>query len=116
MPRPRKHRFVRKMPINCCFIPNGVAASEDNTVVMMVEEYETIRLIDFEGLTQEQCAIEMQIARTTVQGIYDSARKKLAKALVEAKVLIIEGGSYKLFSEQQHSPVTSRGHRHGGRT
>lgn len=67
-----------------------------NHVIMTVEEYETIRLIDLEGFTQEECARQMNIARTTVQGIYTEARKKVANTLVNGKVLRIEGGAYKL--------------------
>jgi hypothetical protein len=63
---------------------------------MTVDEYETIRLIDLNGFTQEECASQMNISRTTVQGIYDEARRKLAESLVNGKVLWIEGGEYKL--------------------
>ena len=65
-------------------------------VVMTVDQYETVRLIDLEGFTQEACAEKMEIARTTVQSIYAEARKKLADALVNGKMLRIEGGEYKL--------------------
>ena len=51
-------------------------------IVLSVDEYETIRLMDLEGYTQQQCAQQMGIARTTVQGIYDLARNKIARALV----------------------------------
>lgn len=65
-------------------------------VLMSVDEYESIRLIDLEGITQEQCASQMGVARATVQAIYGSARCKLADCLVNDKELAIEGGSYVL--------------------
>jgi len=69
---------------------------DENIVRMTVDEYETIRLIDLEGFTQEECAKQMDVARTTVQGIYAEARKKIAESLVNGKVLLIEGGEYRL--------------------
>jgi len=59
---------------------------------MSIDEFETIRLIDFEGLTQKQCAEQMDVARTTVQAIYRSARKKLAQGIVQGISMQIEGG------------------------
>ena len=43
-----------------------------------------------------ECAVQMEVARTTVTGIYLSARRKLAQALVERKALAVEGGHYRL--------------------
>lgn len=63
---------------------------------MSVDEYEAIRLIDLEGMTQEECADKMHVARTTVQGIYMAARRKIAEALVLGRTLRIEGGQYEL--------------------
>ncbi len=95
MPRPRKWRKVCCLPESNRFGPLNAPVQPDR-VIMTVEEYETIRLIDLEGLTQEECAQQMNIARTTVQGIYAEARKKLAEFIVNGKVLWIEGGNYKL--------------------
>ena len=96
MPRPRKWRKVCCLPESNRFGPLGSSKDDANYIVMTVDEYETIRLIDLEGFTQEECANQMNIARTTVQGIYVDARKKLAESLVNGKVLWIEGGEYRL--------------------
>lgn len=95
MPRPRKCRKVCHLPKTQEFLPvNGEVHKE--MVVLTVDEYEAIRLIDKEGFSQEECSIYMQVARTTVQLIYNSARKKLADALVDGLPLRIEGGDYRI--------------------
>lgn len=96
MPRPRKWRKVCCLPRTSRFGPLDPPPEEQDAVVMTVDEYEAIRLIDLEGLTQEACANQMNIARTTVQAMYNDARKKLAQSLVEGRVLWIEGGEYRL--------------------
>ncbi len=95
MPRPVKCRKVCYFPQILEFSPVDVEA-EREPVILAVDEYETIRLIDKEGLNQGQCAAFMEIARTTVQRIYESARKKLADAVVDGRPLRIEGGDYRL--------------------
>ena len=96
MSRPRKWRKVCCMPSVNRFGPLSGCRNEEEAIQMTVDEYETIRLIDLEGMNQEACAAHMNVARTTVQGIYLEARRKLAKALVEGKVLLIDGGDYHL--------------------
>ena len=78
MPRPRKCRRVCSMPDNTEFAPVGADFIPADAVVMTVDEYESIRLIDHQGFTHEECAGYMKIARTTVQQIYNDARKKLS--------------------------------------
>lgn len=66
------------------------------TVTLSVEEYETVRLLDYEGLTQQECARQMGVARVTVTNMYAAARQKLAQALVTSRRLVVAGGSYAL--------------------
>ena len=96
MPRPRKWRKVCCLPENSRFGPLGAPCPAVAPVIMTVDEYETIRLIDLEGMTQEECSEKMHVARTTIQGIYTSARSKLADTLVNGKNLLIDGGDYRL--------------------
>lgn len=99
MPRPTKCRRVCHFPPSLEFYP--LQEGETNTpVILTVDEYETIRLMDLEGLSQQECSQWMEVARTTVQRIYESARKKLALALVEGRPLLIAGGDYRLCDGQ----------------
>ena len=96
MPRPCKRRRICAMPGCGRFGPKNGGSAGRQIVTMTLDEFETIRLIDLEGLTQEQCAIQMEVARTTAQAIYNSAGVKLAECLVQEKELNIEGGAYVL--------------------
>ncbi|MGM9614803.1 MAG: DUF134 domain-containing protein [Oscillospiraceae bacterium] len=98
MPRPKKCRRVCDFPQTLAFLPDNDRNGE-TAVILTLDEYETIRLIDKEGLSQEQCGALMQVARTTVQQIYAGARKKLADVLVNGLPLRIEGGDYRLCHE-----------------
>ena len=114
MARPMKVRKVCCLPETNLFGPLNRKHALRDEIVMTVEEYETIRLIDLEGLMQEECADRMDVARTTVQRIYISARKKLAYAIVEGVPLKIEGGSYKLCADDEQERFlckSKRGHK-----
>lgn len=93
MARPRKCRRICQMPRTTRFAPEDGGAGE---ICMSLDEFESIRLIDLEHLQQEECALRMNVARTTVQSIYLSARSKLAEALVAGKSLRIAGGDVRL--------------------
>ena len=112
MPRPRKWRKVCSLPESNRFGPLDAQVDTENFVNMTVDEYESIRLIDLEGFTQEECASQMNIARTTVQGIYNEARNKVAQSLVNGKVLIIAGGEYQLCDGQGKACGGGGCHRH----
>lgn len=113
MARPMKRRRVCQLPAVNRFGPLGMGAGGREHVIMTVDEYETIRLIDHEGMNQEACALQMNIARTTVQGIYVRARQKIADSLVSGKVLVIEGGEYRLCEDD--GPVCGPGCHRAGR-
>lgn len=93
MPRPNKPKRVKREPVCDSFFPKG-KAEQCHEIEMSVEEYETLRLLDYEGMTQAECAKEMGIARATVQSLYTEARKKTARFLVEAAGLRIRGGNF----------------------
>lgn len=94
MSRPRKCRKVCHLPPVEEFTANGGA--ENEPIVLTVDEYECLRLADYQGFSQEDCAAYMQVSRATVQLIYNAARKKLAGALVKGKDIRIAGGEYRL--------------------
>ena len=90
MPRPFRCRRIGQQPAYRSFSPDD--APEAESVTMTVDEFEALRLLDDEGLTQEACAAKMNIARTTVTAIYENARRKVARVLVHGKRLLIAGG------------------------
>ena len=94
MARTPRCRRIHCYPDYWSFVPQGAEHAE--VISLSLDEYEAIRLIDRDKLTQEQCAQCMGVARTTVTNIYESARAKLAEALVGGKVLRISGGSYQI--------------------
>lgn len=94
MPRPVKTRKVEFLPEENYFIPLGKQLCVTDETMIKVEELEAMRLKDIEELSQEECAERMDVSRQTFQNIIDSARKKVASALIEGKAIRITGGSY----------------------
>ena len=90
MPKCRKRRICREPDYVIFQSENGL----DDVTTLTVDEYEAIRQIDMEGLSQEECAKKMCVARTTAQLIYNSARKEIVESIVLGKSIRIEGGNY----------------------
>ena len=99
MPRPPRCRRICDAPQVDTFCPNGCGDSEP--ILLTLDEYEVIRLVDLEQQTHEQCAVQMDISRSTVQEIYESARRKIAACLVHGKPLHITGGNYRICGGQE---------------
>ena len=115
MPRPCKRRRVCALPERRCFRAlEGPACREE--IRMTVDEFETIRLMDLEGLTQADCARRMEVSRATVQAIYGAARAKLARFLVQGGELSIGGGEFVLYPGGKAGCPRCHRHCHEGGT
>ena len=99
MPRPPRCRRICGAPQVDTFCPNGCEDTEP--ILLTLDEYEVIRLVDLEQQTHEQCAAQMDISRSTVQEIYEIARRKIAACLVHGKPLHITGGNYRICGGQE---------------
>jgi predicted DNA-binding protein (UPF0251 family) len=84
------------MPPIAAFNPAGLSDSEQKTVILTIEELEAIRLVDLEGMYQQEAALEMGVSRKTLWNDLKSGRKKVAEALINGWAIRIEGGSYVL--------------------
>lgn len=96
MGRRQLWRKVSSIPLITYFKPAGVRLAELEEVKLLVEEAEAIRLKDLEGLEQEECAQKMSVSRSTFSRVLDSARQKIADALLNGKGIRIEGGNFEM--------------------
>jgi predicted DNA-binding protein (UPF0251 family) len=96
MPRPRICRRVGFQPNVTYFKPRGISLRELEESILTVDEFESIRLKDLEGLEEEIAAKKMNISQPTFNRLVSSARKKIADAIVNGKAIKIEGGVYKM--------------------
>ncbi len=96
MPRPRLRRRVGFEPDVTYFKPAGIPKSELEETVISIDESEAVRLKDVESLGQEEAAIKMGISQPTFHRLLQSARTKIADAIVNGKAIRIEGGNFKI--------------------
>ena len=92
--RGRGPRWVEKIPSTTYFGPHGMASSPMAPVVLTYAEVEAIRLVDLEGLSQEEASARMGISRRTFWSDLRSARVKVATALVNGRPIRIESGEH----------------------
>ena len=91
MARPSKCRCICSLPPVTEFFPQGRSEGQE-PVILKLDAYEVIRLLDYRHFTQEQCAARMNLSRSTVTRIYEEGRRQVARALVEGRPLVIQGG------------------------
>lgn len=96
MPRRKRHRFVHREPTVSVYKPAGVPAKDLKEILLTVDEFESVRLADYEGLNQRNACTIMKVSQPTFNRILASARNKIAQGIVEGQVLRIEGGRYVL--------------------
>jgi len=96
MPRPIKWRRVGSIPEVTYFKPAGIPRRFLDEICLSVEEVEALRLKDSDGLQQEECAEKMHVSRPTFHRVLESARGKIADALINGKAIRIEGGSFEM--------------------
>lgn len=98
------------LPLTEGFKPIGVRVKNAEALILLNEEYEALKLADYNNFTQEDAAKKMNVSRPTFSRIYDKARKTIAKAFVEGKIIIIKGGDYSLdenliYSDDDNSAI-----------
>lgn len=94
MPRKKRSRLILNPPSIKGLSAFGIQKRSSEKVSLYLEEYEAIKLLDYEGMTQEEAAVHMEISRPTLTRVYETARQKVAKSLTEGKDLIIRGGHF----------------------
>ena len=93
MARPKKLRKITNPPKIKGFTPiRPLAGKEASPVLLDYDEYEALRLSDYELKSQFESAMEMGVSRPTFARIYESARRKVAKSFTEGLPIIFQGG------------------------
>lgn len=90
MPRPRRGRCVAGEPVVPCFKPRGIPVMKLEQVALALDEFEALRLADYERCYHDAAAARMAVSRPTFGRILAGARHKVADALVNGKLLWIE--------------------------
>ena len=90
MPRRYKQRNCRKLDGRRRFKPSGIPSRKLETVKLALDEFEAIRLCDYDHLNQIEAAASMAVSRATVQRLLQSGREKIVSALLHGQELLIQ--------------------------
>lgn len=115
MPRPRLCRRVWFEPTVTYFKPAGIRMIDLEESIVTVDEFETVRLKDLKGMEEGEAAKKMKISQPTFNRLLNSARKKIADAIVNGKAIKIEGGNYVMMQFRRRRRMRRRGLGPGGR-
>lgn len=107
MARTDKVRTVKAIPTKIEFITVGENPYKLKKIKLTVDEFEAIRLADFEGKSHEEAAKLMNVSRPTFSRIVEKGRKKVSEFIVEGKKLVIEGGNFEVLNENKKEAAVS---------
>jgi len=107
MPRPKSIREIEELPIVNWFKPVGIPLRQLNEMILTLDEIETIRLADAEGLYHAEVARRLNVSRSTASRILASARRKIAVALLQGYAIRLEGGVVKIRKDRKNNNIQS---------
>ena len=109
--RPRARRLIASETAPRCFLPQCRPAGTTEQVTLLPDEVECLRLVDLEGLQQEEAALALGISRKTLWRDLHEARRKLADALLHGKAIVMAGcdGPLSGVCPREHPEPCSRG-------
>ncbi|MCC7570005.1 DUF134 domain-containing protein [Candidatus Micrarchaeota archaeon] len=95
MPRPRRFRRIGKFPCSNCYKPIGIPVTDiPEEVIINYDELEAVRLTSLQELSQIEAAKQMGISQPTLHRLIASFEKKIADALINGKIIKIEGDKW----------------------
>lgn len=86
--RPKKVRYIQRMPKVTLFSPRGKPGRPDE-ILLTIDQYEALKLADHQGFDQTQGAIVMKVSRPSFGRILREARRRVADAIVNGKIIKI---------------------------
>ena len=102
MPRPRKFRRISNFPDVTFYKPAGVPLFNLKEVNLLLEEFEALKLKDYNNYNDQEAARKLNVSQPTFNRIYNEAKRKLVSAIVEGAAIKIEGGNFILEKKEDN--------------